>query len=73
MYCEYCGAELKQGQLFCPKCGSKIEIAEKKIVKNTSNKGKKFVALICCFVIFIIKISQIACFWHKEGIIRIVR
>ena len=25
MYCRKCGAELKDGDIFCPKCGQKVE------------------------------------------------
>ena len=65
MYCRKCGRELSEDTKFCPKCGTSIEVTEKKneIVKNGDTEKPKLklglivgilvlIALIVCIGLF---------------------
>ncbi len=46
-YCTNCGAELKEGTTFCPKCGTKIgakKAADEKAVNSTGAQPKSKIA-----------------------------
>lgn len=43
MYCKNCGSEMKEGALFCPKCGTKVTKAPAKNNSNSKHKaGRSF-------------------------------
>lgn len=67
MYCKNCGAELKEGAMFCVECGESVEITDKSLeVVEEKPKGPKvwdvfskvgyiggLVCFICSFIPFI--------------------
>ena len=71
MYCKKCGTELKDGQKFCPKCGTPYTFVKKgESIIETSKNGKhsifpKILAVIICLV----ALTGIGLwFWKKPSI-----
>ena len=71
MYCRKCGRELSEDTKFCPKCGTSIEVTEKKneIVKNgDTEKPKLKLGLIVGILVFIAFIVCIGLFSKEKTV-----
>jgi uncharacterized RDD family membrane protein YckC len=49
MYCEHCGAELKEGTVYCPNCGTPVRGAQRQI--ELATWGQRLVAIIIDWII----------------------
>lgn len=61
MYCGKCGQKLTGKEKFCPKCGSQMDITERR-----TRKEKKTGLIIVIFLLFIIVLGMISYFLIKE-------
>lgn len=60
MYCRKCGAEIAEGQNFCPKCGANVVPEQVSVTVNEINPGNKpkshlvlaILVTICCCIPF---------------------
>lgn len=51
MFCDKCGAEIKDGIKFCPACGAVVEESEKMTPVKNKEVSNKLVGIVACLVV----------------------
>lgn len=59
MKCKNCGNELQEGDVFCEKCGAKVEVAETKKVKKKLTNKQKIIGGVIAFVALFLAVAMI--------------
>lgn len=72
MYCVKCGAEIKEGNRFCPACGNTVngDTAQETVI-NTSNDKSKMLNVMG-WILALCPLLSIALLWLPDDIYRIV-